>query len=147
MHRPIVTLLCTLALSALLVGCGATKGPRLANRGDGSCQDTVNGLTWRIERSETKADNMEEAQRHIARLNRGGKHTDWRLPTVYELYDLNTIFDLHQNGDCRIDREGKYWSGEKNGEGMAGAWEIAEQCDPERHYAPAGSGYVRAVRP
>ncbi|MFZ5776264.1 MAG: DUF1566 domain-containing protein [Thermodesulfobacteriota bacterium] len=145
--KKLSVLLATLLIFALLQGCAANTKPRLVNLGDGSCQDTNTGQMWKIGKSTAPVESLDEARAYIADLNKADTHKDWRLPTVYELYDLNYLFDLHLNGDCAIEREGKYWSGEKNGEGMAGAWEIAEQCDPERHYAPAGKGYVRAVRP
>lgn len=143
-----ITILVAFGMLLSLQGCaGKNANPRLVDLGDGTCQDTLTGQTWQINRSPETVASLDEAQNYIARLNKEGKHQDWRLPTVYELYDLNSLFDLYQNGNCNLSREGKYWSGEKNGEGMVGAWEIAEQCDPERRYAPAGRGYVRAVRP
>ncbi len=100
---------------------------------------------WQNEKSQT-IKTLEEAQRYIKNLNIGG-YTDWRLPTVYELFDLNYNFDIHQNGECVLDRKGRYWSGEKDGEGKVGSWEIANQCDPARQYFSGTDGYVRAVRP
>ena len=67
--------------------------------------------------------------------------------TVQELYELNNLFDLHLNGTCVFDRKGNYWSQGEEGEGMAGAWEMSEQCDPARRYFTKNAGNVRAVRP
>ncbi|MFH1218161.1 MAG: DUF1566 domain-containing protein [Pseudomonadota bacterium] len=138
-----------LLLSFVLAGCAGKnmKNPRLANIGNGICQDTVSGQMWQIEKSRY-AKSFEEANAVIAELNRTTGYTDWRLPTVSELFDLNYVFDLHQNGECTLDREGAYWSGDKDGEGIVGAWEIsADQCDPQRKYTPGAKGFVRAVRP
>ena len=135
------------AIVLMLQGCaGPGKGSaRFVNLGNGTCQDTVSGQMWQIEKS-GMVSSLEEAQAHIARLNQG-EYKDWRLPTVFELYDLNYLFDLHLNGDCNLDRSGKYWSGEKDGEGTVGAWEIGDQCDPARQYYPGTKGSVRAIRP
>jgi hypothetical protein len=112
----------------------------------GICQDTTSGLMWQSERSMTIA-TIEEARRYVSTLRLGG-YSDWRLPTREELSDLNYLFDLRQNGECDLDREGKYWSMEEDGTGRAGAWEVtANQCDPAREYQPWAAGHVRAVRP
>ena len=132
----------------LAQGCAGTtqKSTLVFDPGRGTCQDTLHGLTWQAESSSEIA-TLAEANAYVAKLNRESGYSDWRLPTIYELYDLSYTFDLHQNGDCKLQFEGKYWSGEKDGDGMVGAWEIADQCDPERQYFPGGPGLVRAVRP
>lgn len=130
-----------------LPGCAgkSSRQARLQNLGNGICQDTVSGQMWQIEKTKMTT-SLEGAQQYASTLRLGG-YSDWRLPTVDELYDLNYLFDLFQNGDCALDRKGNYWSDEKNGEGKAGAWEISDQCDPERQYAPSAKGYIRVVRP
>ena len=145
-HAHIVLVLLALLLLSL-PGCAgkSSQQARLQNLGNGICQDTVSGLMWQIEKSQMTTD-LKDAEQYVRALNLGG-HSDWRLPTVDELYDLNYLFDLFQNGDCALDRKGHYWSGEKDGQGKAGAWEISDQCDPVRQYAPSNKGYVRAVRP
>ncbi|MCX5877234.1 MAG: DUF1566 domain-containing protein [Deltaproteobacteria bacterium] len=140
--------LVSLALALLsLQGCAekSSRQTRLQNLGNGVCQDTVSGQMWQIEKGKMTT-SLKDAEQYVQALDLGG-YKDWRLPTVYELYDLNYYFDLFQNGDCTLNREGKYWSGVKDGEGKAGAWEIADQCDPVRQYAPGTKGYIRAVRP
>lgn len=140
-----------LMLSAVLLlalqGCaGISSSPaRLRNLGNGVCQDTVSGRMWQIEKSGLIT-NLQAAQEYTAALRLAG-YSDWRLPTVDELYDLNYLIDLFQNGDCALDRKGNYWSGMKDGEGQAGAWKISDQCDPVRGYAPGSNGFIRAVRP
>lgn len=137
-----------LALTLLVFqGCGTrqTRLPRLQDLGNGICQDTVTGLMWQKKRSRTIRD-LEEARAQAQNLDLGG-YGDWRLPTVHELYDLHLLFDLHQAGACAMDLQGRYWSGQKDGEGMAGAWEIGDQCEPQRRHFKGGHGSVRAVRP
>lgn len=143
------TFLAALGLIMLVQGCaGKNPNPRLVSLADGTCQDTTTGQAWRIKRSPTPVASLEEARGYIARLNQEGNNKDWRLPTAAELYDLNALFDLHLNGGCLMNREGRYWSSEKDGEGMVGTWEFGDTCDPQRQYFKgAGSGYVRAVRP
>lgn len=139
---------CLLFLVVLLSGCAGKNGgnARLVNLGNGICQETSNGKMWQIDKS-GYAHSREEADAFIAELNRTSGYSDWRLPTVSELYDLNFLFDLHLNGECALERKGAYWSEENTGEGTVGAWEISDQCDPQRRYAPGTKGYVRAVRP
>ena len=135
-----------LLLGIILQGCAGYQGARLVNQEGTICQDKENGLMWQVERS-TSVDSLQEAEAYISRLNQG-KYSDWRLPTVTEMFDLYYIFDLHQNGDCDIERKGRYWSRDKEGDAGAGAWEIGNQCDPARVYRPSTiGGYVRAVRP
>jgi hypothetical protein len=145
-HTHLVLVLLAVLLFSLQ-GCAgkSSQQTRLQNLGNGICQDTVSGQMWQIEKSKMTT-SLKDAEQYVRTLNLGG-HNDWRLPTVDELYDLNYLFDLFQNGDCTLDRAGKYWSSEKDGEGKAGAWEISDQCDPVRQYAPGSKGYVRAVRP
>ena len=135
-----------LSLLLILSGCAGKSGKsRFVDLGNGICQDTVTGVMW--QRDHTKVlDSMSEARKYAAGSNLGG-YKDWRVPTIYELYDLNYLYDLHMGKGCPIEREGNYWSDVKNGDGMAGAWEIADQCDPERQYFPNGKGRVRLVRP
>lgn len=142
------TICLALGLIMLLQSCaGKQANPKLIDLGDGTCQNTITGLVWKIDKSPTSVTSLEKAQEYITLLNKESQNKDWRLPTGSELYDLNYLFDLFLHGDCHIDRKGKYWSREKDGEGMVGAWEIGEQCDPSRQYSEAKKGYVRAVRP
>ena len=100
---------------------------------------------WQMERTRS-IQNIAEARQTAAKLALGG-HDDWRLPTVYELYDLNFLRDIHVASSCAMQLDGNYWSDEHGGEGMAGAWEISDQCEPSRNYSKANKGYVRAIRP
>lgn len=145
MKKSLMTCL-VLAFAVTLTGCAGImpQTTRYAIPAPGILQDTDNGQMWQLERSK-RFKTYKEAQAFVEQLTLGG-YDDWRLPTVYELYDLNYLFDLHQNGNITLDREGNYWSGEKDGDGIIGAWAISDQCDPSRDYEPGKAGYVRAVR-
>jgi hypothetical protein len=145
--RQCILPLLVLLLLAPLSGCAgkSTRTARLQDLGNGICQDTVSGLMWQKERSRS-TDSLAEAQ-HLARTLELGGYRDWRLPTVQELYDLHHLFDLHQAGGCAMELQGRFWSGENEGEGRAGAWEIGDQCEPQRRYFSGQRGAVRAVRP
>lgn len=99
---------------------------------------------WQVGTSKM-INSLEDAQNYAANLKDGG-YDDWRLPTVSELFDLYMIFDLHQNGTCKLQVEGTYWSDEPDLEGRVGSWELDDNCDPERQYFPKKKGRVRAVR-
>ncbi len=118
---------------------------RIIDLGNGICQDTKSGLMWAKERTRTIR-SMDDAQRAATELELAG-YDDWRLPTIYELYDIHYAYDLKLGEACAIELEGNYWSDEKDGEGMVGAWEIGAGCGPEREYFGKNTGYVRAVRP
>ena len=137
----------SIALFALLGGCAAQNAanPRFVDLGNGVCQDTQTGSMWQMERTKT-IKSIEEARKYAANLKLGG-HADWRLPNVYELYDLINLKDLHVASGCAMRLDGNYWSDKHGGEGTVGAWEIGDQCDPSRRYAKATQGYVRAIRP
>ncbi|MDA3971697.1 MAG: DUF1566 domain-containing protein [Desulfobulbaceae bacterium] len=145
MKKSLMTCL-VLAFAVTLIGCAgmSTQTPRYAITAPGILQDTDSGQMWQLERSK-RFKTYKEAQAFVEQLTLGG-YDDWRLPTIYELYDLNYLFDLHQNGTITLDREGNYWSGEKDGDGIIGAWAISDQCGPSREYYTGKAGYVRAVR-
>lgn len=147
MIRKLAMVFGSLALFALLSGCAGRnpENPRFVDLGNGVCQDTQTGAMWQMERTRS-IQSIEDARHSAADLKLGG-HDDWRLPTIYELYNLNFLKDLHVGSNCDMQLDGNYWSDERDGEGMAGAWEISDQCDPSRKYSKATKGYVRAIRP
>ena len=117
--------------------------PELTDMGDGVCRQK-NGLMWQGEVSE-KFSSGQEAQEYVESLNLGG-HSDWRLPTKNELYDLCDIFEVKLEGNCPIVLKGAYWS--KNGGVQSGAWEAYPLCGgSEYKYQKKKEGRVRAVRP
>ena len=139
-----------MTLAFILTGCGGilqsgNSQPAMEMVGDNICRDNINSLMWQF-KVPKQVTTIEEARQYAADLELDG-YNDWRVPTVYELYELSYLVDLHKNGDCEIDISGNFWSDEKDGEGMVGAWEISDQCEPERQYYEKMKGYVRAVRP
>lgn len=121
-----------------------SSGARLVSLGNGVCRDVKSGKMWQVETSRTMK-SLDEAKEYTANL-KDGDYDDWRLPSVSELYDLYMTFDLQQNGDCELKIEGTFWSSEPDLEGRVGAWELDDNCDPERQYIPKQKGLVRAVR-
>ena len=117
---------------------------RLLDLGNGICEDVVSKQMWQQGVSR-RVKSLEHAKEYIRSLNLGD-YNDWRLPTVSELYDLHITIDLHENGNCEIKSEGNYWSDEPDSEGHVGAWEMDDNCDPERRYIPKTSGRIRAIR-
>ncbi len=147
--KNIFILLPTLLLTALLFsGCAGQSGQqssaRLIAQGNGTCLDTRTGKVWQVGRSRN-LNSLDSAKEYTETLDEGG-YSDWRLPTVTELFDLYMIFDLHDNGDCTMEAEGTYWSDEPDLEGRVGTWELDDNCDAERQYIPKKKGRVRAIR-
>ncbi|WP_456387250.1 Lcl domain-containing protein [Desulfolithobacter sp.] len=136
---------CASAPSSQVVGLSLPSGQRLKDLGNGACVDIRSGKMWQVETSRILG-SLEQARDYVAGLTTAG-YTDWRLPTVTELYDLYMIFDLHQNGDCDFQVDGTYWSDEPDMDGRVGTWELDDNCDPERRYIPKKKGRVRAIRP
>ena len=117
---------------------------RLLDLGNGTCQDVKTGQIWQ-QGTSPKIRTLDKAHAYVKTLNLGGNN-DWRLPTVNELYDLHLTVDLHENGNCTLKSEGSYWSDEPDNKGRVGAWEMDDNCDPERQYTPKKAGRIRAVR-
>jgi len=136
---------CSTPSSTQMAGLSLPSGQRLKDMGNGVCVDLRTGKMWQMEASKTFR-SLEQAKAHVAALATAG-YSDWRLPTVGELYELYMIFDLHQNGDCEFQVDGTYWSDEPDQDGRVGTWELDDNCDPERRYIPKKKGRVRAIRP
>lgn len=143
----IMKILFILSIFLILQGCAfiGNQSPRLVVLQDGICQDTLSRVMWQIVKSE-RISNIEEARNYAQKQIIGG-YDDWRLPTVFELYNLYYLHDVKAESECKLDLKGNFWSDEKDGEGMVGAWEIGDQCDPERDYSPSKTGFVRLIRP
>ncbi len=150
MSKLLVTALATLLLGGCAGQSGQTAqadnpdGARLIAMGNGICKDTKTGIMWQVGSSRSLK-SLDDAKKYTQSLQEGG-YDDWRLPSVTELYGLYMIFDLHQNGNCKLEVEGTYWSDEADLEGRVGTWELDDNCDPERQYIPKDKGKVRAVR-
>jgi hypothetical protein len=123
----------------------AVQTAALKNHGDGTFQELGTSRMWQIDRSK-KIESPAEVSKYLHTLNTGG-YSDWRLPTKQELYKLNTIFDFKENGTVKFKFEGKYWLVDPKGAVSVGAWEIGDQCGPERTFYVGKKGYVRAIRP
>jgi len=127
------------------VGSGHTSGQAMVDLGNGVLKDAASGLMWQAEKGPVFT-NVEDAKKYVAGLQLNG-FSDWRLPSIYELYDFNFAFDFKDTGDISVDRKGAYWSAsEEDGSGV-GAWEVGDQCEVERNYVKYAKGRVRAVRP
>ena len=138
-------------LSIFVSGCATTfngkaagDGPDIVDLGNGVIQDNSSRLMWQKDRSKV-FHSLAEASEYINSLQLGG-FKDWRLPTIYELYNLQFVFDFKSRDNAGMDSEGSYWSSAGDGKGSAGAWEVGGQCELERNYFMYSSGYVRAVR-
>lgn len=123
----------------------ASENVALGNNGDGTFQELGTSRMWQIERSK-KFKSPVEVSQYLITLNKGA-YSDWRLPNKQELYKLNTIFDFKKNGTVKFQFEGKYWLVNPKGAVSVGAWEIGDQCGPERTFYVGKKGYVRAIRP
>lgn len=123
----------------------ANSDNTLVDRGNGVIEEVGAGRMWQQERSPSFR-TLKEAEAYVKTLKLGG-YTDWRLPTVYELYDLHYLVDVKKAQGVELRMEGNYWVTDKEGTGMAGSWEVGDQCEPTRQYFKKNWGYVRAVRP
>jgi hypothetical protein len=64
------------------------KGQKMSytDNGDGTVTDNVTGLMWAQDQS-TEAKDWEETAEYCKKLTLGG-HTDWRMPTIKELWSI-----------------------------------------------------------
>ncbi len=150
----LLPIILVILLSQLVTGCtthsdqsanaAVSSNARLVDLGNGLCQETQTGKMWQVGSSKT-IKSLAEAKSYTENLEEGGYH-DWRLPSITELYNLYIIFDLHENGNCKLAAEGTYWSDEADLQGRVGTWELDDNCDAERQYIPKTKGMVRAIR-
>ena len=71
--------------------------PAYVDNGDGTVSDQVTGLTWQQDPGALQT--YAQASAGAAALNLGGR-TDWRLPTIKELYSL-VLFDGSDPSSCK----------------------------------------------
>jgi hypothetical protein len=64
------------------------RAPSLKDNGDGTITDNITGLMW--QKSDGGEMSYENASSYIKSLSLAG-HSDWRLPTSHELFDLNNF--------------------------------------------------------
>ncbi len=62
------------------------NAPSYTDNGDGTVRDNITGLTW-SKAVESKKVSLEEAQETAKNLTLGG-YSDWRVPSIKELYSL-----------------------------------------------------------
>lgn len=144
----VLAMLTMVALPDLAEAAGKASNPdnAVVDRGNGIVEEVgKEKRMWQQERS-ASFHSMEEAQAYVKTLTLGG-YTDWRLPTIQELYDLHYLVDLKKAKGVALRMEGNYWVTDPEGHGMAGSWEIGDQCEPSRSYFKKNFGYVRAIRP
>jgi hypothetical protein len=103
------------------------NAPRYLDNGDGTVTDLNTGLMWQKAHDYTRR-NMAETVEHVEEMTLAG-HTDWRVPTIKELYSLanfdgellkpedggeskpyiNTDYFEHEY-DKRLPFAGQFWS-------------------------------------
>ncbi|MHB8809134.1 MAG: Lcl C-terminal domain-containing protein [Desulfobulbaceae bacterium] len=101
---------------------------------------------WQVNKG-GKFSTLAEAQDYAAHLRLGG-YEGWRLPTMEESLGLLQIIFWKQNGDCRMDSQGDYWTASSDGQASLGHWEDYLLCGSEFKYVRSlkSKGYVRAIR-
>lgn len=67
--------------------------PSYTNNGDGTITDNITGLMWQQDMGEPRS--WSNAMGNASKVNTGG-YTDWRMPTIKELYSL-----IYYTGQCR----------------------------------------------
>ena len=139
-----------LSLFLFLASCAVTSTDgrsRIIDLGNGICQDTKTGTMWQKEHTEVMF-KLDMVQEYVGNLTLGG-HSDWRLPTLDEIDDLNFIYDLYKVNGCPIERQGNYWAYQNFVGDTSGVWESVDlcKCGPERQAFLCSSGRVRLIRP
>jgi hypothetical protein len=138
------------AVNSSLMGC-PTPGPRFTDNGDGTVTDTQNGLMWEKLSFDLTIHDVKNmytwdaaTTTKIATLNSHSfaGHTDWRLPTIYELETVvdygqsNPATDAAFNHHCEVGCKGidcsctdiyhgPYWTSTDYAYDPAHAWGVA----------------------
>ena len=124
-----------------------TPASRFVDNGDGTITDIASGLMWTkatIAKDQTHARATEAA----AKLELAG-HSDWRLPTVDELFLLADrtrklpAIDTDVFPDTYNDW---YWTSTDSKWDASCAWLVYFDYGDAYHYLRSGSACVRAVR-
>lgn len=122
---------------------------RFADNGDGTITDTTTGLSWSKATLTPKEVNHTAAEKLCAELDLAG-HTDWRLPTVEELFVLadhskrSPAIDTDAFPDTHSDW---YWSSTLHASGSSYAWIVYFNYGNAYYYRRGNnSAFVRAVR-
>jgi hypothetical protein len=150
-RNPLTLLIILPLLAALVISMmpdiahGKDDTPALTSVDSEYFTNNRNGTMWTAKRSKRLA-SIDDVQDYLSNLNQG-QFKDWRLPTKQELYELIAIFDLKDNGQVKVQVEGKYWYFNDNGSMVVGSWEVGDGCGPSRKFYSGEKGYVWAVRP
>jgi hypothetical protein len=127
----------------------ATPPPRFIDNGDGTVTDTLHGLMWSKATLTPDCTTHAKAEKACSDLNLAG-HTDWRLPTIEELFLLadrsrhEPAIDTEAFPDTQSDW---YWSSTISAWSSFYAW-IVSFLNGNARYVHRGSYYAlaRAVR-
>ena len=122
---------------------------RFVDNADGTITDTRTGLVWSKATNSAKNVTHKKAEKLCADLDLAG-HTDWRLPTIEELFALadrskvRPAIDTNAFPDTKSDW---YWSSTVHASDSSYAWVVhfgyGFALDLHRD---DGSAFVRAVR-
>ena len=117
---------------------------RFKNNSDGTITDTETGLIWQ-DQNAPKEMNWHEAIEYAKSLDLAG-HTDWRIPTINELFSL-IDFSKHNPATELPNMESSYyWSSSTDASSTANAWHVHFTNGSVYRYYKSNSNYVRCVR-
>ena len=122
--------------------------PRAEKHGDDTITDTASGLMWSKATLECGQVDHATAEQQCTALTAGG-HTDWRLPTVEELFALadRTREDPAIDTDAFPDTKPSwYWSSTITAWNAACAWIVAFDGGYADYGDRSSKAFVRAVR-
>lgn len=120
----------------------------LIDNGDGTITDPVNRLMWSKATMTEEGVNHEQAGKVCAELDLGG-HSDWRLPTIGELFALadrrkyNPAIDTEAFPDTK---NHWYWSSTDYTSDSSFAWIVYFGDGSASGYHRDDLAFVRAVR-
>jgi hypothetical protein len=118
---------------------------RYVDNKDGTITDNKTGLLWQKSGSDREM-NWEDAHVYASMCEDGG-YSDWRLPTIEELFSIVdfTRYDpaIDQIFDCSSNF---YWSGSTYANLPGHAWVVLFYDGDVYADAKSDDGYVRCVR-
>lgn len=126
----------------------AAAAAHFTDNGDGTVTDTRTGLTWSKETLAAGEINHAVAVKACKALRLAG-HTDWRLPTVEELFSLadhsrnSPAIDTDAFPDTKSDW---YWTSTRAAWAPSCAWVVLFDLGGASYFPRNGGAFVRAVR-
>jgi hypothetical protein len=126
----------------------AATAARFIDNGDGTVTDTTTGLMWSQATLECGRVKHADAEKACAALDLGG-HSDWRMPSVDELFALadrtriNPAIDTNAFSDTESDW---YWSSTITAWNSSCAWLVNFSYGNAYSYGRGYAAFVRAVR-